>query len=50
VVGVELVAQQREEARLARAVGADQADLLAGTQREVGSFEQHLGAAPERYL
>ena len=45
-----LVAQEREEARLAGAVGADQADFLAGIQREVGAFEQDLDAAPERYL
>ena len=47
LVGVQLVAQQREQARLARAVRADQADAVAGVERDVGAFEQRLGAAAE---
>ena len=40
LVGVQLAAQQREQARLARAVRADQADLVARVERDVGAFEQ----------
>ena len=40
LVGMQLVAQQREQARLARAVGPDQADVLARVEREVGGLEQ----------
>jgi hypothetical protein len=47
LVGVQLVAQQGEEARLARAVRPDQADAVAGIERDVGAFEQHLDAASE---
>jgi hypothetical protein len=47
LVGVQLVTQQREQARLARAVRADQADAVTGVERDVGAFEQHLGAAAE---
>ena len=47
LVGVQLAAQQREQARFARAVGADQADALAGVEGDVGAFEQRLGAAPQ---
>ena len=50
LVRVQLAAQEREEARLAGAVGADEADLLAGIQREIGGFEQNLGPAYEREL
>src|SRR5688500_9104983 len=50
LVGVQLAAQQREQAGLARAVGADQAGTVAGMQGEVGTFEQRLGAAPEGEL
>ena len=50
LVGVQLSTQQCEEARLAGAVGADETDLLAGVQREIRAFEQHLGAAPQRDL
>ena len=32
LVGVQLAAQQREQARLARAVGADQPDAFAGIE------------------
>ncbi len=46
VAGVlaELAAQQGEQARLAGAVGADQADFLSGVQGEFGTFQQALGA------
>src|SRR5258708_35633541 len=47
-VGVQSAGQEREEARLPRAVRADQADLVAGIERDVGAFEQRLGAAAER--
>jgi hypothetical protein len=47
LVGVQLLPQQREQARLARAVGADQAGVLAGIEREVDLLEQQLGAAPQ---
>jgi hypothetical protein len=50
LVGVQLVAQQREQARLAGAVGPDQAGVVAWIQREVGLLEQDLGAAPEGEL
>jgi hypothetical protein len=46
-VGVQLVPQQREQAGLARAVGADQAGALAGVEDQVGLLEQELGAAPQ---
>ena len=44
---MQLAAQQREEARLAAAVGADEADLLSGVDGQVGAVEQALGAARE---
>src|SRR5712691_1232248 len=50
LVGVKLAAQEREQARLPRAVRADQADLVARVERDVGAFEQRLGAAAERDL
>jgi hypothetical protein len=50
LVGVQLVAQQREETRLARAVGADQSGVLAGVERQVDLLEQQLGAAPQADL
>ena len=40
---MQLAAQQREQAGLARAVGADQADALARVERDVGALEQWLG-------
>jgi hypothetical protein len=49
-VGVQLVAQQSEQARLAGAIGADEADPFAGVQGQVGAFEQRLRAAPESEL
>ena len=50
LVGVQLVAQQREQARLARAVGADQAGVLARVEGQVGLLEEQLRAAPEADL
>jgi hypothetical protein len=47
-VGVQLVPQQREQARLAAAVRADQADLVARRDRERDAVEQQLVAAAER--
>ena len=47
LVGVQLIAQQREQAGLAGAVRADQAGAVAGVEGEVGAFEQRLRAAPE---
>ena len=48
LVRVQLAAQQREQARLARAVGADQADALARVEGGVGVFQQQLRAPEER--
>ncbi len=50
LVGVQLAAQERKEARLPRAVRADQADLVAGIERDVGALEQRFSAAAERDL
>ena len=49
-IGLELTAQQREEAGLAAAVGADDADALARMHGEVGPFEQALGTAQQGQL
>ena len=49
-VGVQLAAQQGEQARLARAVRADEADALARIERDIGAFEQELGAPDETDL
>ncbi len=43
-------AQQREQARLADSVSTDERDVMAGMQREVEVFEQHLAAALQRYV
>ncbi len=43
-------AQQCEQARLADAVAADERDVMAGMQRQVEVFEQHLAAALQRYV
>ena len=48
LVGVQLAAQEREQARLPRAVRSDQADLVPGIERGVGAFEQRFRAAAER--
>jgi hypothetical protein len=49
-VGDELAPDRGEEARLARSVGADEADLVAGVHGQAGAFEQALGAAGEREI
>ena len=46
-VGLQAVGQQREKRRLAGAVAADQADLLAGLQHDAGLVEDQLDAAAE---
>ena len=48
--GVQLAADQREEARLAAAVGADEADLVARVDGQRRAFEQALRAAGERQV
>src|SRR5262245_41747456 len=50
LVGVQLAAQQREQARLARAVGADQADALARVDGRVGAFKERLDAPDQRKI
>src|SRR4029079_16651604 len=50
LVAVQLAAQQREQARLARAGGADQADALAGLDGNVRGFEERLRAPAQRYV
>ena len=52
VAGVALqpVRQQREERRLASAVAADEADLLAGLERHARLVEHELDAAAQRDL
>ncbi len=49
-VGKELLADRGEEARLAAAVGADQPELVSGVDRQVGAFEQALGAPRQREI
>ena len=39
-----------EQARLADAVSTDERDVMAGMQRQVEVFEQHLPAALQRYV
>ena len=39
--------EQPEQGRLAGAVAADQAHLLAGIERDGGIVQQHLGAAAQ---
>ena len=46
-IGVQAPGQQREEARLAGAVAADQADLLARLHDHAGVLENHLDAAAQ---
>jgi hypothetical protein len=50
MVGVQLVADQREEARLAAAVRSHQADLLARVDVHDGVFEEHSRAAAKRQV
>ena len=47
LVGLQLVREKREEARLARAVAADEADLLARLQHQVGALQHDLDAAAQ---
>ncbi|MCY1514172.1 hypothetical protein D9M68_487010 [compost metagenome] len=47
LVRVQRTAQQPEQAGFAGAVGADQADLVAGVQKQVDFVEQRLDAARE---
>ena len=49
-LGVQFAAQQREQARLAAAVRADEADPPAGVELQVGVLDQAAGAAGEREL
>ena len=49
-VGVQPVGEQREQRRLAGAVAADQADLLARLDGEAGAIENELDAATQRDL
>jgi hypothetical protein len=46
LLGVQLTAQQREKARLAAAVGANQSHTPAGVDLEIGVFDE--GACPAR--
>jgi hypothetical protein len=47
-IGMQPAGQQREQAGLAGAVAADQADLLAGLQGDAGAVQHDLGAAAQR--
>ena len=49
-VGVQPAGEQREQRRLAGAVAADQADLLAGVDGDAGAVEHELDAAAQREL
>ena len=46
-IGVQLAAEEREQARLPAAVGADHADAFAGVEGEVRAVEQELRSAAE---
>ena len=50
LVGVELVAQQGEQAGLAAAVGAGEADLPAGVDLQRGGLDEDLGTAREAQI
>ena len=50
LVGVQFAAQQAEQAGFAGAVGADQADLVAGVEGDVDRLEQRFDAAHQAYL
>ena len=50
LVLVQLAAQQREQARLAAAIGSGQTDLPARVDLQVHIFEKHLGGAREAQL
>ena len=47
-VRMQLIAQHRKQRGLAAAIGADQADFLAGVDGQVSCIEQHLRAAHQR--
>ncbi len=47
---VQLAQKEREQARLAAAVGSDEADLVPGVHREVRAFEESLRAARKREI
>jgi hypothetical protein len=47
VVGRELAANGREQARLPRAVGAGESDLVAAKDGEIDLLEQRLRTAPQ---
>ena len=49
-VGVQPAGEQREQRRLAGAVAADQADLLAGLDGDAGAVEHELDAAAQGEL
>ena len=49
-VGVQAVGEEREQRRLAGAVAADEADLLARLDGEAGAIENELDAAAKRDL
>ena len=47
LIGMQFAAQHGKHARLAGAVGTDQADLVAGVERDVGVLKQDFDAAAE---
>ncbi len=49
-IGMQLAAQQSEQAGFARAIGTDQADLVAGIERDIDFVEKRLDAAHEGNL
>ena len=46
-IGAEVAAQQRQQARLAAAVAADNADLVAAEDGQIRAVEQHRGASSQ---
>ncbi len=50
LVRVQFAAHHGEQARFARAIGADQADLVARVERDIDLFEQRFDAAHQAYL
>ncbi len=49
-VFVQRAVEQAEQGGLAGAVAADQADLFAGVEGDVGAVEQHLGATAQNNI
>jgi hypothetical protein len=47
---MQLATERREQARLAAAVGADQADLVSRVQRQIRAVEKDLRAARQRQV